>query len=248
MEGCEIVKGVILAGGTGTRLAPLTKVLNKHLLPVGKVPMIHYAVSKLAGAGIKDIMIVIGKQSAGLFVDYLGSGNAWGARLVYRIQEEAGGIAQGVALAEGFVTENEKMVVLLGDNLFEDDLKPFTDRFEQMDRGAMVLLKEERELHRYGVPALADGNILYIEEKPSEPKSNYCVTGIYMYDGGVFDIIRGIRPSARGELEITDVNNVYASQGLLRYGVLDGWWTDAGTFRSLREAAVRLENTDPGVR
>lgn len=242
------MKGVILAGGTGTRLAPLTKVVNKHLLPAGNYPMIHYAIAKLAQAGIEDIMLVIGKQSAGLFVDYLGSGKAWGVRLSYRIQEEAGGIAQGLALAEGFVAEGEKMLVLLGDNLFEDDLKPFAERFERQEQGAMVILKEVGDLNRYGVPVFLRDHIIFIEEKPSTPKSGYCVTGIYMYDRSVFDVIRKLRPSQRGELEITDVNNIYAMEGKLRYGVLTGWWTDAGTFESLREAGERLSAGKGGER
>lgn len=238
------MKGVILAGGTGTRLAPLTKLFNKHLLPAGKYPMIHYAVRKLAQAGIDDIMIIIGKQSAGMFLDYLGSGKAWGVRLTYRIQEEAGGIAQGVALSEGFVRAGEKMVVLLGDNLFEDSLKPFIDRFNKQERGAMVMLKEVDDLNRYGVPVFLNDSIIFIEEKPSTPKSSYCVTGVYMYDYSVYDVIRNIRPSQRGEMEITDVNNVYAMNGGLSYGLLTGWWTDAGTFQTLREAGVRLANGD----
>lgn len=238
------MKGVILAGGTGTRLAPLTKVVNKHLLPAGKYPMIHYAVRKLAQAGIEDILIVLGKQSAGLFLDYLGSGKAWGVRLTYRIQEEAGGIAQGLSLAEGFVAPGEKMAVLLGDNLFEDDLKPFADRFNRQERGAMVMLKEVDDLHRYGVPVFLQDSIIFIEEKPSTPKSGYCVTGVYMYDSAVFDAIRNIRPSQRGEMEITDVNNVYAMNGELSYGLLTGWWTDAGTFDSLREAGEKLASAD----
>ncbi|MEF3307234.1 sugar phosphate nucleotidyltransferase [Paenibacillus sp. GYB003] len=242
------MKGVILAGGTGTRLAPLTKLVNKHLLPAGKYPMIHYAVAKLADAGIEDILLVIGKQSAGLFIDYLGGGKPWGVRLTYRIQEEAGGIAQGLALAEGFVAPGEKMVVLLGDNLFEDDLKPLVEKFGAQEQGAMVVLKEVDDLNRYGVPVFLRDSIIFIEEKPSTPKSGYCVTGIYMYDSGVFDTIRKIRPSPRGEMEITDVNNVYAMEGRLRYGVLNGWWTDAGTFDSLREAGEKLSAGKGGER
>lgn len=236
------MKGVILAGGTGTRLAPLTKLVNKHLLPAGNYPMIHYAVAKLAQAGIEDILIVIGKQSAGLFLDYLGSGKAWGVRLTYRVQEEAGGIAQGLALAEGFVAAGEKTVVLLGDNLFVDDLRPFVERFRLQEKGALVMLKEADELNRYGVPVFLHDHIIFIEEKPTTPKSRFCVTGVYMYDSAVFDVIRRIRPSPRGELEITDVNNAYAMDGSLSYGVLNGWWTDAGTFGSLREAGEKLSS------
>jgi len=203
--------------------------------------MIEHAVCKLASAGIEDILVVIGKQSAGLFLDYLGGGKRWSVRLTYRVQEEAGGIAQGLALAEGFVSDGEKMVVLLGDNLFEDDLQPFTGLFGKQEPGtAMVLLKETDELNRYGVPMLSNDKITWIEEKPTHPKSDYCVTGVYMYDSAVFGVIRGIRPSRRGELEITDVNNRYAMDGALTYGVLTGWWTDAGTFESLREAGERL--------
>jgi glucose-1-phosphate thymidylyltransferase len=208
--------------------------------------MIHYAVRKLAQAGIDDILIVIGKQTAGLFLDYLGSGKAWGVRLTYRIQEEAGGIAQGLALAEGFVRPGEKMTLLLGDNLFEDDLKPSIDQFKQMKQGAMVMLKEVDDLNRYGVPVFLNDTIIFIEEKPSTPKSNYCVTGVYMYDSSVFDVIRSIRPSQRGELEITDVNNVYAMDGQLSYGLLTGWWTDAGTFASLAEAGGKLAADEGG--
>jgi glucose-1-phosphate thymidylyltransferase len=226
----------------------LTKVVNKHLLPTGKYPMIHYAVRKLAQAGIEDILIVLGKQSAGLFLDYLGSGKLWGVRLTYRIQEEAGGIAQGLSLAEGFIGAGEKMVVLLGDNLFEDDLLPFAERFKRQQQGAMVMLKEVDDLNRYGVPVFLQDHIIFIEEKPTTPKSDYCVTGIYMYDSAVFDVIRKIRPSQRGELEITDVNNVYAMNGGLQYGLLTGWWTDAGTFESLREAGEKLSSADRGER
>lgn len=236
------MKGVLLAGGTGTRLAPLTKVVNKHLLAVGPFPMIHYGIRKLAQAGITDILIVLGRQSAGLFLDYLGSGKEWGVRLTYRVQEEAGGIAHGLSLAEGFIPPGEKFVLLLGDNLFEDTLKPTVERFHGQQSGALVMLKETDGLERYGVPVFLRDNIIFIEEKPSTPKSGYCVTGIYMYDAGVFEVIRSIRPSARGELEITDVNNAYAVGGQLAYGVLNGWWTDAGTFESLREAGERLSS------
>jgi glucose-1-phosphate thymidylyltransferase len=235
-----VVKGVILAGGTGTRLYPMTKFINKHLLPVGKNPMIHYAVQKLKQAGIEDILLIIGKHSAGLYTDYLGSGKQWDVRLTYRIQEEAGGIAQALSLAEGFIPEYEKFVVLLGDNLFEDSLKPYAEQFERQRQGAMVMLKEVEDPRRYGVPILHRNSILAIEEKPSNPQSQYCVTGIYLYDSRVFELIRRIRPSQRGELEITDVNNLYAAEGNLTFNILGGWWTDAGTFDSLHEAGMRL--------
>jgi glucose-1-phosphate thymidylyltransferase len=236
-----IMKGVILAGGTGTRLFPLTKIMNKHLLPVGKYPMICYGMDKLKRAGIEDILIVIGKKSAGLYTDFLGDGIDWGVRLTYKIQEEAGGIAQALALAKGFVQPDEKFVVLLGDNLFEDDISAYVKAFDKQSVGAKVLLKEVDDPRRYGVPILNEKKIIKIEEKPSNPKSNFCVTGIYMYDSSVFDIIDQIQPSGRGELEITDVNNVYASKGRLSYHILSGWWTDAGTFQSLYEASTFLQ-------
>ncbi|EGG36451.1 sugar phosphate nucleotidyltransferase [Paenibacillus sp. HGF5] len=234
------MKGVILAGGTGTRLYPLTKVINKHLLPVGKVPMICHGIEKFKKAGIEEILIVIGKQSAGLYTDLIGSGKEWGVSVTFKIQEEAGGIAQALYLAEPFITPGEKFVVLLGDNLFEDHLITFVQAFEKQAAGARVLLKKVLDPKRYGVPILEKDNIVMIEEKPEEPKSDYCVTGIYMYDSTVFETIRTIKPSARGELEITDVNNVYASKGQLTYDILDGWWTDAGTFQSLYQASGRL--------
>ena len=234
------MKGVILAGGTGTRLYPLTKIINKHLLPVGKIPMICHGIEKLRNAGIVDILLVINKQSAGLYTELLGGGKEWGVRLTYKIQEEAGGIAQALSLAEPFMEPNEKFVVLLGDNLFEDPLTTYIQFFRKQAEGARVLLKQVHDPRRYGVPILEGDKIITIEEKPAEPKSDYCVTGIYMYDTAVFDKIRSIKPSDRGELEITDVNNVYASEGQLAYDVLAGWWTDAGTFQSLHQASDRL--------
>jgi glucose-1-phosphate thymidylyltransferase len=234
------MKGVILAGGSGTRLFPLTKMMNKHLLPVGKNPMICYGLDKLRRAGIEDILIVMGKQSAGLYTHFLGNGSEWGVRLTYKIQEEAGGIAQALALSEGFIQSGEKFVVLLGDNLFEDDISPYVQAFDNQSKGAKVLLKEVEDPRRYGVPILEGEKIAAIEEKPEKPMSNYCVTGIYMYDSTVFDLIGRIKPSGRGELEITDVNNIYASEGHLSYHILSGWWTDAGTFQSLHEAGTLL--------
>lgn len=234
------MKGVILAGGTGTRLYPMTKIVNKHLLPVGKQPMICHSIRKLSEAGIRDILLIIGKQSAGLYVELLGNGTEWGGRITYKIQEEAGGIAQALSLAEGFIPPGEKFVLLLGDNLFADSLGRFVKQYAGQETGAMVLLKEVPDPHRYGVPILNGSHIIFIEEKPSTPKSNCCVTGVYFYDSGVFDVIRQIKPSGRGELEITDVNNVYAASGQLRYDRLEGWWTDAGTFQSLYEAGSRF--------
>ncbi|MGN7457416.1 sugar phosphate nucleotidyltransferase [Paenibacillus pasadenensis] len=233
------MKAILLAGGTGTRLRPLTGLMNKHMLPVYQYPMIHYAIHTLAEAGADEILLVTGRQSAGLFIDYLGSGEAFGARLTYLIQEQAGGIAQALDLAKPFIAPQEKFLMLLGDNLVEDSLKPYVEAYRGQEPGtAMVLLKEVPDPHRYGVPVFdSEGGIAAIEEKPANPATSYSVTGIYLYDGSVFDIVAVTQPSGRGELEITDVNNAYARQGKLRYEVLPGWWTDAGTFDSLHEAA-----------
>lgn len=237
------MKAVILAGGTGSRLKPLTYWTNKHLLPVGSYPMICYGVAKLREAGIRDIVIVTNRSAIGGFADVLGSGRDWGVSIVYRIQEEAGGIAQALELARPVIAPAEKFVVLLGDNLFEESLRPYREQYEGQPEGAMVLLKKVGDPSRYGVPKLdeASGRIEYIEEKPEEPKSEYCVTGLYFYDSDVFRLIDGVKPSRRGELEITDVNNAYAKQGLLTYRELSAWWTDAGTFESLEEAGRRLK-------
>lgn len=239
------MKGIILAGGTGTRLYPLTKLMNKHLLPVGKHPMISYGIERLRAAGIKDLLIVIGKLSAAQYTNFIGSGEHMGVSVKFAIQEEAGGIAQALSLAEHFVSQGEKFIVLLGDNLFVDDLRPYAHAYRTQDSGeARVLLKRVNDPRRYGVPVfdtVHKDNIARIEEKPKRPLSDYCVTGIYMYDSQVFNHIRSIIPSARGELEITDVNNLYASQGKLKYDIMQGWWTDAGTFDSLQEASYKLK-------
>ncbi|AJY73604.1 sugar phosphate nucleotidyltransferase [Paenibacillus beijingensis] len=233
------MKAIVLAGGTGTRLKPLTTIMNKHMLPVYNYPMIHYAIEKIAEAGIHDVLLVTGRSSAGLFVDYLGNGREFGVSITYLIQEEAGGIAQALELAKPYVKDDEKFVMLLGDNLVEKSLRPYVEDYNRQNEGAMVLLKQVPDPERYGVPVFGkDGKIVYIAEKPAKPESYYCVTGVYMYDGSVFDIIASIEPSARGELEITDVNNAYAAAGKLTYRVLEGWWTDAGTFDSLHEAAA----------
>lgn len=232
------MKGVILAGGTGSRLYPLTKVTNKHLLPVGRYPMIYHAIANLAGAGISDVLIVTGTEHMGDVVGLLGSGRSFGMEFTYRVQDEAGGIAQALGLAEAFVGD-DRCVVVLGDNIFEHSIAPHVNRFAAQERGARILLKEVHDPQRFGVAAIEGGRVVAIEEKPAKPKSNYAVTGVYMYDAAVFDIIRTLRPSARGELEITDVNNAYLRQGLLEYDVIDGWWTDAGTPESLA-AANRL--------
>lgn len=229
------MKGIILAGGTGSRLYPLTKVTNKHLLPVGKYPMIFHSVYKLKQADIQDILIVTGKDHMGDVVNLLGSGREMGVTFTYKVQDEAGGIAQALDLAEQFVGDDQ-MVVILGDNVFEDDISPFVDNFRNQITGAKILLQQVQDPHRFGVAELEGERIVSIEEKPKEPKSNYAVTGIYMFDHSVFEIVKTLHPSARGELEITDVNNAYIANGTLTYDVLQGWWTDAGTHSSIARA------------
>lgn len=239
-----MLKGVILAGGTGTRLYPLTRLVNKHLLPVGRKPMVQYAIEKFKEAGIRELLVVTGKQSAHLYLDYFGSGEEWGVHLAFLVQEQAGGIADALSLVEPYIPRGGKFAVMLGDNLFEDSLKEEVERFKQQAGGARVLLKKVDDPRRFGVPVIVGDRIREIEEKPARPKSEYCVTGIYFYDSGVFDKIRAIAPSARGELEISDVNSLYAREGTLTYGVIKGWWTDAGTFASLKEAAKRMDRED----
>ncbi|MCY9528597.1 glucose-1-phosphate thymidylyltransferase [Paenibacillus sp. cl6col] len=229
------MKGIILAGGTGSRLFPLTKVTNKHLLPVGKYPMIYYSIYKLKTADINDILIVTGRDHMGEVVNLLGSGSEMGVSFTYKVQDEAGGIAQALGLAEQFVG-NDQMVVILGDNVFEDDISIYVENFRDQKRGAKILLQEVHDPNRYGVAELQGEHIVSIEEKPQKPKSNYAVTGIYMFDHTVFNIIKTLKPSGRGELEITDVNNVYIKQNGLTFDVLQGWWTDAGTHVSLARA------------
>lgn len=229
------MKGIILAGGTGSRLYPLTKITNKHLLPVGKYPMIFHPINKLKEAGIFEVLVITGKEHMGDVVNLLGSGAEFGMDFTYKIQDEAGGIAQALGLAEQFVG-NDRMVVILGDNVFDDNISLYVKRYNEQAEGAKILIRQVPDPERYGVPELADGLIVSIEEKPTQPKSDYAVTGIYMYDHTVFDIIRQLRPSSRGELEITDVNNVYIRRQALTYDVLQGWWTDAGTHGSLQRA------------
>jgi glucose-1-phosphate thymidylyltransferase len=229
------VKGIILAGGTGSRLYPLTKVTNKHLLPVGKYPMIFHSVSRMKEADIKDILIVTGKEHMGDVVNLLGSGREMNLTFTYKVQDEAGGIAQALGLAQHFVG-NDRMVVILGDNVFEDSIAPYVNRYRQQRKGAKILIQEVHDPQRYGVPELDGEKIVSIEEKPKMPKSSYAVTGIYMYDSTVFDIVKTLKPSDRGELEITDVNNAYIARNELTYDVLKGWWTDAGTHASLMRA------------
>jgi glucose-1-phosphate thymidylyltransferase len=229
------LKGVVLAGGTGSRLMPLTKVTNKHLLPIGQKPMIYYPIQKLTSAGIDKILIVTGVEHMGDVVSLLGSGREFGCEFTYKVQDEAGGIAQALGLAEDFA-QGYSLAVILGDNIFQANLKTYVDRFISQGIGARVLLKQMPDPHRFGVAEIADGRIVSIEEKPKEAKSEYGITGIYFYDASVFDIIRTLKPSARGELEITDVNTAYIAKEQLQYDILDGWWTDAGTFVSLNRA------------
>jgi len=227
------MKGVILAGGIGSRLYPLTLVTNKHLLPIFDKPMIYYPISTLVAAGIKDILLVTGGEMAGDFLRLLGNGKEFGLdRLSYTYQRGSGGIAAALSLAEEFA-EKQKIVVILGDNIIEGSIKEYVESYQKQEKGAKILLKEVKHPERFGVAEIKDGKIISIEEKPKRPKSNCIVIGIYMYDREVFDIIRGLKPSGRGELEITDVNNWYLKKGFLSYDILDGFWTDAGTFDSL---------------
>jgi glucose-1-phosphate thymidylyltransferase len=231
------VKGIILAGGLGSRLRPLTKVTNKHLLPIYDKPMIYYPLETLCKAGIKDIMIVTGGNSAGDFLRLLGNGRDFGLKdIYYTYQEGEGGIADALKLCEHFA-DNEPVCVILGDNVIQDDITPFVERFRQQESGARLLLKAVDDPERFGVPEIEGDRIVRIVEKPVVPMSNFAVTGIYMYDGRVFDYCRDLKRSERGELEITDVNNAYIAAGDLRYDILNGWWTDAGQFESLFRAS-----------
>jgi len=222
------MKGVVLAGGTGSRLYPLTKITNKHLLPIYDKPMIYYPIQTLVNAGIEDIMIVTGGNNAGDFLRLLGNGREFGLkRLHYTYQERPGGIAHALSLAEDFA-DGDKIVLILGDNIIEGNIRKAVEDFRRQERGAKVLLKEVENPQSYGVAEIREGRIIRIEEKPEHPKTNYAVIGIYMYDNRVFDIIRTLKPSARGELEITDVNNKYIEWGEMTYEFLEGWWADAG--------------------
>jgi glucose-1-phosphate thymidylyltransferase len=230
------VKGVVLAGGTGSRLFPLTKVTNKHLLPVGRKPMIYYPIEKLTAAGVAEILIVTGTEHMGAVVQLLGSGKDFGCRFTYKVQDEAGGIAQALGLAENFVGA-DRMCIILGDNVFADDIRAAVEGFAAAEPGwAHVFLKQVPDPARFGVAEVRDGRIASIEEKPAQPKSDLAVTGVYMYGPEVFGIIRTLKPSGRGELEISDVNQHYVEQGRMGFDVLSGWWTDAGTFESMHRA------------
>lgn len=234
------MRGIILAGGTGSRLYPLTKVTNKHLLPVGRKPMIFHPIEKLISAGITEILIVTGVEHMGDIVTLLGSGREFSCRFTYKVQDEAGGIAQALLLGQDFA-EGERIVVILGDNIFQDDLKPFVLRFARQKAGARILVKEVTDPERFGVVGFRAGKIVSIEEKPKKPKSKYAITGIYFYDTCVFEVIKNLKPSKRGELEISDVNLAYLKRKQLEYDILSGWWSDAGTFESLERASLFAE-------
>ena len=232
------MKGVILAGGLGKRLEPLTRITNKHLLNIYNKPMIYYPIQTLVDAGIKDIMIVTGGNNAGDFLRLLGNGQEFGLKHInYTYQRGEKGIADALSLAEHFA-DGQKIVVILGDNVIEKSIKKYVERFEKQPEGARILIKQVPDPERFGVVELKDKKIVSIVEKPRKPKSNYIVTGIYMYDAQVFDIIRTLKPSERGELEITDVNNTYLKKGQLHYDILDGFWTDCGLPETLYRAST----------
>jgi glucose-1-phosphate thymidylyltransferase len=237
------MKGIILAGGTGSRLFPLTKITNKHLLPIYDKPMIYFPLQTLVEAGIRDILLVTGGRNSGDFLRLLANGKEFGlAHLNYTYQEGEGGIADALALAEHFA-DGEKVCVILGDNIIEGSIGGAVEAFEKQESGARILLKEVQDAERFGVAEIVGDRIVGIEEKPAHPKTNYAVIGVYMYDGTVFDKVRTLVPSGRGELEITDVNNAYIREGSMTFSHLEGWWTDAGTFDSLLRAANLVANS-----
>jgi len=237
------MKGIILAGGKGSRLFPLTKITNKHLLPIYDQPMIYYPIQALVESGVRDILIVTGGNYAGDFLQLLGTGRQLGIdNLNYTYQEGEGGIADALRLAEHF-SDGQKVCVILGDNIIEGTIKDAVIDFEKQPAGAKILLKEVHDPERFGVAEILNGHVVNIVEKPTEPKSNYAVTGIYMYDNSVFDKIKTLEPSSRGELEITDVNNAYIRERNLSYSFLEGWWTDAGTFDSLLRASTLVSDS-----
>ena len=238
------MRGVILAGGKGTRMGELTKVTNKHLLPVGPYPMVYHPLKKLTGAGLTEILLVSGTEHMGDFVELLGSGKNHGCRLTYRVQDEAGGIAQALGLAELFCT-NSRVCVLLGDNIFLDPLAPLVEKANARPDWAWLGLKRVHDPNRYGVAELDGEKVVGIEEKPAEPRSDYAVVGIYVYPPDVFEVIKTLKPSGRGELEITDVNTHYLKAGRMGYSVLDGYWTDAGTLDSLDVANELVRKQAP---
>ena len=237
------MKGVVLAGGLGTRLRPLTSVTNKHLLPVYDQPMIYYPLQTLVNAGITDIMVVTGGNSAGEFLRLLGNGKAFGLKhLNYTYQEGEGGIAQALSLVEHFCS-GESVCVVLGDNIIEGNISAAVADYQRQGGGAKIILKKVPDPQRFGVPRLEGKRVVHIDEKPAKPQSDYAVIGIYMYDETVYDIIRDLKPSGRGELEITDVNNAYIERDAMTWDELEGWWTDAGTFESLLHASNLVAET-----
>lgn len=240
------LKGIILAGGLGKRLNPLTKITNKHLLPIYNKPMIYYPLQTLVECGISEILLVTGGNHAGEFLRLLGNGKEFGLKHIhYTYQEGEGGIAEALRLAEDFAA-GDKTVVILGDNIIEKSIKGAVDDFRKQRKGAKVLIKKVEDPERFGVAELKGDRIVSIEEKPKKPKSDYAVTGVYMYDPDVFNIAKTLKPSKRGELEITDVNNVYLKREELSYGILDGWWTDSGTFDSLLRANLLVARRERG--
>jgi glucose-1-phosphate thymidylyltransferase len=240
------MKGIVLAGGLGTRLNPLTKVTNKHLLHVYNRPMIYYPVQTLVQAGISEILIVTGGKNAGEFLQLLGNGKEFGLKhLDYTYQEGEGGIAAALSLAEYFA-DNDPISVILGDNIYEKSVRPDAEEFAARGQGAKIFLKKVENPQRFGVPVISGDRIVKIEEKPEVPRSEYAVTGLYMFDSSVFDIIRTLKPSGRGELEITDVNNAYIERGEMTYAIVDGWWSDAGTFDSLLRANILVASQFEG--
>jgi glucose-1-phosphate thymidylyltransferase len=245
MSDSDELRGVVLAGGTGSRLFPLTKVTNKHLLPVGREPMIFHPVRKLVEAGISEILIVTGTDHMGAVVALLGSGKEFGCEFTYRVQDEAGGIAQALGLARRF-GRGGRLAVILGDNIFQSSLAEFAASYRRQPSGAKILVQEVDDPGRYGVAVTEGNRVVKIIEKPPNPPSRMAVTGIYFYDQTVYEIIASLKPSRRNELEITDVNNAFIARGDLTFDVLPGWWTDAGTFESLKHASDLADGTKQG--
>jgi len=233
------MKGIIIAGGKGTRMLPVTRVVNKSLLPVYDKPLIYYPILKLKEAGVTNILLISGRENAGQFLDLMGSGKELGINLAYDVQEEPGGIAQALSIGEDFA-DNEKIIAILGYNIFEHSLKEAVENFEKQKKGAKVFLKKVHDPERFGVPEIDGDKIINIIEKPKNPPTDYVVTGIYMYDSKVWDIIKTLKPSDRGELEITDVNNQYIKENTMSYEILNGEWIDAGTFEALLRASILI--------
>jgi glucose-1-phosphate thymidylyltransferase len=237
------MKGIVLAGGTGSRLFPLTKITNKHLLPIYDKPMIYYPIQTLVEAGIRDLLVVTGGRNSGDFLRLLANGKEFGLKHInYTYQEGEGGIAEALALAEHFA-EGSQICVILGDNIIEGSIASAVEDFKKQETGAKILLKKVHDAERFGVAEVDGNRIVGIEEKPAKPKSDLAVTGVYLYDKTVFNKTRTLKPSARGELEITDVNNAYIQEGTMTFNFLEGWWTDAGTFDSLLRAAYLVHDT-----